>query len=112
MPARAGIKWPIRAMRRVRGSRDVGPRAKTRIDQTARTQPVEHSAVVGEVIGLPPHRAIPYEAEPGEIGQDCRLERALAAPDVDILDAQQERAARIPCPMPAFPRRIGRAEMQ
>ena len=64
------------------------------------------------MLGLAPHLAVPVEAEPFQIVQDRRLELALAAADVDVLDAHQEAAAGLARAMPAGPGRVGRAEMQ
>ena len=64
------------------------------------------------MIGLAAHLAVPVEAQPVEVGQDRGLVFALAAADVDILDAHQESAARLARAMPADPGRIGAAEMQ
>src|SRR5690606_10184444 len=50
-------------------------------------------AIERQMLGLPPHRRLPCQAEPGEILMDCGLVVRPAARGVDILDAQQEAAA-------------------
>src|SRR5947207_14847069 len=62
--------------------------------------------------GLPPHRPLPGDAEPGEILIDRGLEFRPAAGRVDVLDPKQEPAARLPRQIEIQQRRIGVAEMQ
>src|SRR4029079_16116457 len=69
-------------------------------------------AIVGEMLGLAAHRAVPVEAEPAQVGLDRRFEFAPAAADVDVLDAQQEPPARLARAAPGNARRAGMAEMQ
>ena len=72
---------------------DLGAALETRIDQTLGRKLFERLAIVGEMLGLPPHRLFPGDAEPGEVLIDRGLEFRLAARRVDILDAQQEPPA-------------------
>src|SRR5262249_9199422 len=66
------------------------------IDQALRFEPRQCRAVLFEMLALAAHRRLPYEAEPGEILEDRRLEFGAAARAVDILDAQQQAATRRP----------------
>ena len=64
------------------------------------------------MLGLPPHRRLPGNAEPGEIFVDRGLEFRPAARRVDILDAQQEPSAGSARQVEIQQRRIGVAEMK
>ena len=46
------------------------------------------------MVGLPPHRPVPFDAEPRQILVDGGLEFRPAACLVDILDPQQEAPER------------------
>ena len=72
----------------------------------------ERGAVVVEMLGLPPHRLLPFEAEPGEVFVDRRLELRPAARRVDVLDAQQQPAAGRARHVEVQQRRQRMAEMQ
>src|SRR5262249_71764 len=84
------------SVRRGCGALDLGldlpPAAEAGIEHPAGGELIQPLAIVGEVLGLPAHRLLPLEAEPGEILLDRRLERWPAAGAVEILDAQQESA--------------------
>ena len=64
------------------------------------------------MLGLPPHRGFPGDAEPGEIFIDRGLEFRPAAGGVDVLDPQQEAAAGPARGIEVQQRRTGMAEMQ
>jgi hypothetical protein len=64
------------------------------------------------MLRLPPHRAFPCDAEPGEVFMDGGLEFRLAAGQVDVLDAQQQAAAGLTRQIEIQQRRKGVAEMQ
>ena len=67
--------------------------SRSREGQPQRIQRRQRRAVLVEMRGLPPHRLLPLEAEPGEVFSDRRLELGPAARRVDVLDAQQEPPA-------------------
>jgi len=96
--AGAGIERTFAAVRRGASAGDlpldVAPGAETGIDQAHSAQAIERASVVLEMLGLPPHRAVPVEAEPGEILEDRVGEFGPAAALVDVLDTQQETSAR------------------
>ena len=96
--------------RRSRGRCRRGCRSRDRPGRGRRA--VEHLAVVGEMIRLAAHLAVPVEAQPAQILEDGRLELRPAAADVGVLDAHQEFAAGLARPRPGDQRRIGAAEMQ
>src|SRR5690348_9081320 len=64
------------------------------------------------MIGLAAHRPVPVKPEPGKIFQDGIGEMRPAAGVVDVLQTQQESAARLPCRAPAFESRADMPEMQ
>ena len=108
-----GIARPGRARRRLlRGNApgNVAARAEARIDE-----PRESGArrrIGGEMLGLPAHRRLPPEPEPGEILVDGGLEFGAAAGEVDVFDAQQEAARMGPRQRLVEQRREGVPEMQ
>jgi hypothetical protein len=112
VPAGPGINRAVRPLRGIGRRRDVGAGAEAGIDQAADIERIERAAVIGEMLGLPPHVPVPVEAEPAQVREDRRLELAPTAADVDVLDAQQEAPARLARPRPGDTRRIGVAEMQ
>ena len=57
---------------------------------------VEHRGVVGQMLGLHPHRPVPVEAQPGQILQDRGGEFRAAAGRIDVLQPQQEPPAGRP----------------
>src|SRR3546814_8151340 len=61
---------------------------------------------------LAPHRAVPVEPQPGQILQDAVGELGPAAAGVDVLDAQQEMAARGARRLAGEQGRPGVSEMQ
>ena len=65
-----------------------------------------------EMLGLPADGRLPSEAEPGQVLADRRLELGPAAGDVDVLDAQEEPAARPRREIGVEESRIGVTEMQ
>src|SRR5262245_29896971 len=116
MPACAGVERPIGTVRCI-GRRcdfalDLGAAAEAGIDESAMVELVEHPPVVGEMLGLAPHLAVPAQAEPAQVLQHRLLVLAPAAADVDVLDAHQEAAGRLACTVPADPGRVGAAEIQ
>src|SRR5262249_9193481 len=66
--------------------------AKTRIEETQLMQAIECQPVLGKMFGLSPHRRAPTDSEPSEILVNRQLILTPAAPEVDILNAQQESA--------------------
>src|SRR5215471_2288429 len=97
--AGAGIKRSVGTVRRIGGCRDlapdVGTAAKAGIDQAAGAELVQHAAVVGEMLGLAAHLAVPVEPQPAQVFEYRLLEFAPATADVDVLDAHQEAAVRL-----------------
>jgi hypothetical protein len=69
-------------------------------------------AVFGQMVGLPPHRRLPGDAEPGEIFIDGGLEFRPAADGVDVLDAEQKSSAGPARQVEIQQRGKGVAEMQ
>src|ERR1700680_2633117 len=67
---------------------DLGAALERRIDKAFCFEPFERGAVFGEVRGLAAYGRFPFDAEPGEILVDRRLELRPAAAAVDVLDAQ------------------------
>ena len=89
-------------------ARDLGlyfaPRAKARVEHPHRIELVESGSVVVEMLGLLAHRAVPVEAQPGEILDD-RLGILVAAPGpVDIFEAKQKAPPIAPRRPPSFER--------
>jgi hypothetical protein len=98
---------------RGRGARrDIGTGAETGVEQVARAQPGERRFVDGEPGRLAQYRPVPAQPEPREILLDRRDEALAAARAVDILDTQQEAAARRPRVIVRLERGIGMAEVQ
>ena len=91
---------------------DVGAGAEAGIEQAAGQQAVQHGLVFGAVGGLDSHRAVPVQAEPGQVLLDRVGEFRAASGGVDILDPQEEAAARRVRPAPCEERRMGVAEME
>ena len=75
-------------------------------------QPIDRLPVKLKMLGLPAHRLLPFDAEPGEVVIDRGLEFRPAAGLVDILDAQQEHPAAAPRQIEIEQRGIGMAEME
>src|SRR5690348_7334409 len=115
MTACSRIQGAIRTMRRCdRGrdlARDVGAGAEAGVDEPAGIELIEHATVIGEVVRLTPHLAVPVETQPLEIGEDRVLVLAPAAADVGIFDPHQETTASLARTVPSHPGRIGRTEM-
>jgi hypothetical protein len=86
-----GIRRPVAGY----GRADIAARAIAGIDQAAPVQAVERSAMFEEVFGLPPHRLLPVEAEPGEVVEDRGLEARQRAAGIDVLDPDEEPAASL-----------------
>ena len=63
-------------------------RFKTPIDQLFLPQEIKRSGVVVTMLGLSADGLFPFEAQPGEVFKDCRLERRPAAPLIDVLYTQ------------------------
>ncbi len=112
----AARAWVARhAIGRVRsggGLLDVGAAAKAGVEQAARRQPIKRGAILGEVLRLHPHLAIPVEAEPGQVLEDRRGELRTAARPVDVFQAEQEPAAGLSRAAPGEQRAERVAEMQ
>ena len=64
------------------------------------------------MLGLAPHGLLEGEAEPGQVLADCGFELRPAAGDVDVLDAQEEAAARPRREIVVEEGRIGVTEMK
>ncbi len=64
------------------------------------------------MVGLAPHRFLPFELEPGEIVEDRGFELRPATSPVDVLDPQQKPAARGSRNVVIDDRGKGVAEMQ
>jgi hypothetical protein len=62
------------------------------------------------MLGLPPDRRRPRQAQPGQVFENGRLEFGAAAGGIDVLDAQDEAAAS--CRVRSRQRREGVAAMQ
>src|SRR4029079_12212217 len=108
-----GVAWPALADVAVSHHvRDLGPALEARERQAPRLKLFERRAVVIEMLGLPPHRALPRQAKPGEVLVDRRLELGPAAGRVDILHAPQEPPARRTRHVEIEQRRERVAEMQ
>ena len=74
--------------------RHFGSAFEARIDDPHRIQPGQRRAVVAIVLGLPPHRLLPHEAEPSQVFVDGALVFPATARLIDVLDAQQQPSAR------------------
>src|SRR6185437_6939829 len=111
VPAGARIDR-IGAMRGRGGARDIGAGAETGIEQPGLVEPAERVAIIGEMLGLAAHIAVPVDAEPAQIVGDGGDELRAAARAVDILDPQPEFAARVARLAPREQRRISVAEME
>src|SRR5579862_6349705 len=116
MPAGSGINRAVFALRRTAGAGDLGldflSGAEAGVEQPLRIEPRQGCLVVGEMLGLPPHVAIPIETEPGEVFADRRVEPGTAAAAVDVLDTQEKPPAGLARRMPAFPGRTNVAQVQ
>ncbi len=91
---------------------NIGARAEARIDQPARVELVHDAAIVGEMIGLAAHLAVPGKPQPTQVGQHRGLVLAAAAADVDIFYADEESAADVARALPGDAGGIGAAEMK
>jgi hypothetical protein len=91
---------------------DLTPGAEARIDEVAPPQGVEDSAVIGEVLGLAPHRLFPDKAEPAQILDDVLPKGGRGAEGVDVFDPQQKAPAPIAGKPRVEERGIGVAEMK
>jgi hypothetical protein len=102
-----GLRFPFRDQ-----ARDLGAAFKAGIDEPHGVELGERGAVIAIVLGLPPHRLFPGDAEPGQVLVNCRLEFGPAARRVDVLDAQQQPPARRLRPLGIEQGRQRMAEMQ
>jgi hypothetical protein len=93
-------------------SGDLGAALEAWIDQAHAFERGQRGAISVEMVGLPLHRLFPLKAEPGQVLVDRRLVLGSAARSVDILDAQQQPAARSPRHVGIQQRRQRMAEMQ
>ena len=75
---------------------NLGPALEGRIDQALIRKPLHRFAIQRKVLGLPPHRHFPFNAEPGEVLDYRGLEFRPAARGVDVLDPQQQPSAGPP----------------
>ena len=113
-----GIDQTVRAeqrralLRRRRRRADVRARARARIEQAAPPQIVERAAVAVAAPGLAHHRLGPAQAEPAEAVEDLLLPFGPVASLIEIVDAQQERAALAARRVVREQRGMGVAEMQ
>src|SRR5438132_7296426 len=91
---------------------DLATRTETWIKDPHRLQSIKRAPVVAEMLGLFAHRAVPDEAEPGEIlDNGCGILVAAAGP-VDVLETEQKAPLYTPRRLPAFERRADVTEMQ
>ena len=90
----------------------VCPGAEARIQQASRIQCVERGAILRQVLRLHAHRPVPVEAQPGQVLLNRGGELGAAAGGIDILDPQQEPAARLARPPPRSQRGERVAEME
>jgi hypothetical protein len=109
-PAGAGIERPIGALRLGR-SGHFGTGAAAGVEQPGPAQGIGGGFIGCNAPRLRSHLA-PGEAEPGEVGAEGFGQLGPAARAVDILDPQQERAARCPRAIVRDDRGPGMAEMQ
>ncbi len=91
---------------------NLGAAFEARIDEAQGVEPGKRRAVIVGVFGLPPHRPLPCDAEPGKVGIDRGLVLRPAARGIDILDAQQQPPARRPRHVGIDQRRQRVAEVQ
>src|SRR6516164_447988 len=116
MAAGAGIKGPVIAMRRRARARDFGgnggARAEAGVDHAGHVEAIERRVVIGEMLGLHAHLAVPIETEPGEVLEDGRGEFRSAARLVDVLEPEQEAPAGLARGTPGNARRICVTQMK
>ncbi len=102
--AGAGIERPFRPVRRAAGARYLGldrrARAEAGIDEAHRRETVERPPVIGKMRRLPPHRPVPVEAEPGEIGERRLGELGAAACRIDVLETEEKASTGLACAPP------------
>ena len=110
--ARSGVDGAGRAVRRRQAGGDVGARAKTGIDEAARSQIVERGGIGAEPARLAYGVAVPIEAEPFEVGERCRDIIFARTAAVDIVDADAEKPARAARGNVRKHRAIGVAEVE
>jgi hypothetical protein len=91
---------------------DLGAAFEGWIDQRHRRQRLQRTLVLREMLGLPPHRRLPGNAEPSKVFVNCILVFRTAPRRIDVLDPQQQSATRTPREVEIQQRRIGVAEMQ
>jgi len=98
------------------GSRDLvanlATRAKTRIDNLHRLQPLESPSVIVQMFGLLAHRTVPAQSEPVEILKDRRGILVTAAGLIDVLKTEEKPSSGASCCSPSFERRADVTEMQ
>lgn len=82
------------------GLGDLPAAAEIAIQQPTALEPLQRLVVVGHVLGLTADGPFPAQTQPGEILQDRRLVFGAAAGAVDVLDTQNEPAARGPGRLP------------
>jgi hypothetical protein len=103
-------------VRRPAGVLDLDPdllaRAEAGVDHLQALQLLERAAVDVEMIGLAPDGAVPLDADPAQVLEDALLELRPAALPVDVLDPEQEPAARHPRRLVGEQRGIGVAQVQ
>jgi hypothetical protein len=91
---------------------DFGAALEARECQRHRSELAESGTIIAEMLGLPPHRLLPGNAEPLEILVDRRFKFRPATRRVDILDAQKETPIRRTRHVEVEERRERVAEMQ
>jgi hypothetical protein len=94
------------------GGGDIPSGTEAGIENAQSLQAGDGGAVIVEMIGLPPHRPVPVEAQPGKILDDGGLEFGPAAGPVYVFNSQQEPSTSSPGPRPSIQRRTGVAEME
>ncbi len=89
-PAGAGINRPRFPLRGTAGAGDLdlnlAPRAEAGVQHAHLLKPRQRHLIVVEMLGLPPHFAIPGEAQPGQVFKDRLVIFWAATRAVDILD--------------------------
>ena len=93
VPAGAGIDRRAVGIAPLGVPRDLGTRAEAGIEQARPPQLCGRFLVDGEALALPHHRLGEVVAEPGHVRADGGVEFGFAAGEIDVLDAQQRRAA-------------------
>jgi hypothetical protein len=91
---------------------DSGSRAEAGIKKALLFQPAERGGIEMQTLRLVDDLSVRHHSEPLDILDDAVDESGSAAPAVDILDPQQERAAHLPGQIVRPERGISVAEVQ